>query len=93
MFKFIHVFIVVALMGVSGSNQAFARESKASKANQKANCLTHPESCPPPKSAGAARVSGKIVKGISDVHEQYEKPVHRNGPCDSHMGGCNDYQR
>ncbi len=92
MFKFIHVFIVVALMGVSGSNQAFARESKAFRINSQRDCRLHPESCPPIKSAGAAKVSGKPVTDISNVHERYQKPVHRNGGCDSHMAGCIDNQ-
>lgn len=95
MFKFIHVFIVVALMGVSGSHQAFA------KAN--GNCITKPWQCKgwgvgnggykrDEPVAGAAHVSGKPVKDISKAHERYQKPVHRNGPCDSHMAGCIDHQ-
>ena len=89
MFKSIHVFIVVALMGIGASDQAFAR---AHKAFLDKNCITHPESCPKLPSAGAAKVRGKGRNGPTSAGQGHQKPVIRNGGCDSHMGGCIDNQ-
>lgn len=94
MFKFVSTFVVLAFIGIGASNQAFAEA--------KANCITKPWQCKGSgagkgayqrdlPSAGAAKVSGKPIKGISDVHEQYEKPINRHGGCDRNMGGCIDH--
>ncbi len=93
MFNFIHAFIVVALIGVGASNQAFA------KAN--GNCITKPWQCKGwgvgnggykrnEPVAGAANVSGGPIKDLSKPHERHGQPPIRTGGCDRNMGGCID---
>jgi hypothetical protein len=78
MFKFVSTFVVLALFSAGAAQPTFAKQGKA----------TQKHSTPAPRSVDAAKFGGKPVKGISDVHEQYEKPVNRHGGCDRNMGGC-----